>query len=336
MLANRHFVAAVMLAAAALGETAVSAREWTDAAGNFLGHGEIVATSADTVVVKTPEGNLVGIAITELSGDDQQFVRQVQAAELRAAEQAAQAEPPSEQADPDPKLQTWLTREGYELKGDVIGFAQREIVISRVTRLIDVNGTAFSNLHPVAQFVVLRTVAEFDDPSVKTERDLNEWVKKQGGQPRAFQIEGVQLELDDGSNVTVPFFVFAEQELSALRPGWEQWKSAQANDAARSREDFLTSVQAREYQQQRQQELAHKQQLEQQQAQARQIQMLQTQLEAAIGLTTIWQVELRPPPGMFGRPLAVMVSAPNSLQAQQMAAARFPGYVPGAVRAINR
>lgn len=121
----------------------------------------------------------------------------------------------------------------------------------------------------------------------------------------------------------MPFFLLSDADLEILRPGWEQWESEQASEASREREDFLLEVQAQEYQRDRQQ--------------TRQIQMLNLELmAAATGITTIWEVSLMPRPGVYARPMSVVVSARDSLQAQQMALSRFPGFVVGPVRSLNR
>jgi hypothetical protein len=312
----------ILLMLAAICGSAVGAtpRDWTDPEGRFLIRGEAFATNENTVVVKKENGDLVGVRIDQLSQADQEFLQQREAERrLRDPVPLPQAEAP---VAADEQLQTWTSRDGFTFKGSIIGFGRRDITIRRVTRLIDVNGVAFTNLDPVTQYIVLQIVAELDDPSVQTERDLDRWVRRQGGQPRTFTVEGVLLRLTDGSNVPVPFFVFSEQDQSVLRPGWEQWQDEQTSDVDRQREDFLTTVQADHYHQEREQ--------------ARQIQMMQLELMAAgIGLTRIWEVQLIAVQGRFARPLAVMVSARDSFQAQQMAMARFPGYVAGTIRAVT-
>ncbi len=294
--------------------------------------GEAFAVNPHTAVIQRPNGELIGIRIADLSAADQEFLRQHQA-EL-APEPAPQPEPQPQPAQPNiepaprpvpatpPRGQLWTSRDGHQMRGRAIGFSKEQITISRAGRLINVNGVAYSNLDPLAKYVVLQVVAELDDPTVRTERDLNEWVRRQGGQPRTFPIEGVVLTPADGKKVIVPFFLFSDQDLSALRPGWEQWKSEQATETEREREDFLMSVQAQQYQLEREK--------------ARQIQMMQLELLAsATGLTTVWEVYLLPAPGVYARPLSVMVSARTSAQAQQIATARFPGYVPGPARALT-
>lgn len=328
------------------------AREWADAQGRFLLRGDAFAANAETVVIQRPDGNLIGIRISELSPADQDFLRQWQQAqqqpEAAAPTTPADPAPPADPADPAapappaapaqppadapaplpaqrprPAGQMWTSRDGFELPGHAVGFGREELVIARAGRLISVNGTAFTNLDPVARYVVLQVVAELDDPTVNDEASLNQWVKAQGGRPRVFTIEGVVLRVASGDRVTVPFFLFSDQDLSILRPGWDQWRSEQASDTDRQHEDFLLSVQARQYQLQREQ--------------ARQVQLMQMHLlSAGAGLTTIWEVQLLPAPGVFARPLSVMVSARTSQQAQHLAMVRFPGYVAGIVRSVTR
>lgn len=305
-----------------------SARDWKDAGGRVVVRGEAFAVNPHTVVIQRPNGELIGLRIADLSEADQAFLKEHHAELVPAPEQQPQPDQPDVQPAPrsapatPPRGQLWTSRDGHQIRGRAIGFSKDQITIGRSGRLINVNGVAFSNLDPVAKYVVLQVVAEFDDPTVRTERDLNEWVRNQGGQPRTFPIEGVVLSLADGKKVTVPFFLFSDQDLSALRPGWEHWKHEQATETEKEREDFLMSVQAQQYQLEREK--------------ARQIQMMQLELLAsATGLTTVWEVYLMPAAGVYARPLSVVVSARTSAQAQQIAMSRYPGYVPGPARALT-
>lgn len=313
--------------------TPAAARDWTDAGGRVVVRGEAFAVNPHTVVIQRPNGELIGLRISDLSAADQAFLKEHQAELVPEPQPAPEPDqPPPNQPDiqPAPRPvpatpppgQLWTSRDGHQIRGRAIGFSKDQITIGRAGRLINVNGVAYSNLDPVAKYVVLQVVAEFDDPTVRTERDLNEWVRRQGGQPRTFPVEGVVLSLADGKKVTVPFFLFSDQDLSALRPGWEQWKHEQATDTEKERENFLMSVQAQQYQLEREK--------------ARQIQMMQLELLATTtGLTTVWEVYLMPAPGVYARPLSVVVSARTSAQAQQIAMSRYPGYVPGPARALT-
>ena len=72
-------------------------------------------------------------------------------------------------------------------------------------------------------------------------------------------------------------------------------------------------------------------------AEQRQIEIMKLQLlAAATGAIDIWQVGLAPGPGVFGRPISVMVPAQNSQQATFQALQSHPGYVLIGVRRASR
>lgn len=289
------------------------ARQWSDVSGQFKLDAEFFAVSDDTVVLKKRNGSLVGMEIAELSSDDQRYIEE--------KKETLKADAASASASVD-EFQTWTSVDGFELRGRIIAFDRQPVVIKRVAGVATVNGIAFSRLNLAQQHIVLKIVAHFDDPSVKTAEDLDRWLKGQDGDPPVFTIEGVQMKLEDGSELAVPFILFSEQDLSILRPGWEQWKAEQASEADRSREDFLLSVQADNYQKQRAAD-----------ARAHQVQMMQLEMLAVnAGLISIWEVSLRPNPLAYGRALSVIVPANNSLQAQELALQRYPGYVVAGVR----
>jgi hypothetical protein len=294
-------------------QTSPSTREWNDGAGRFLARGEYFASNDDTVVVRRRNGSLVGIELKDLSTADQTFV-----SEQRAALEASAPDP-----DAIDRYQTWTSRSGFEVRGKIVAFGRRDVVFRRMSGLAIVNDTAFSRLPSFSQLTAIQIVAEFDDPAVKTEADLNRWVAKLGTESRTFTVEGVLLKLEDGTELPVPFFMFSEADLQALRPGYEQWKDTKASDESRAREDFLLQLQAQEYHRDR--------------AESRQIEMMKLNLmAAATGVTTIWEVFLVPPPGVFARPLSVVVSARDSQQAQAIALAQHPGFRINATRALSR
>jgi hypothetical protein len=307
------FVLLLMCVAVADAQTPQKTREWNDVSGRFLARGEYFASNDDTVVVRRRNGTLVGVELKDLSTADQQFVK-----EQREAIESA--EPRPEAID---QYQTWKSRSGFEVRGRILAFGQRDVEFRRMAGLVMVNGTAFSRLPPFSQITAIQIVAEFEDPSVKTESDLNRWAAKLGNETRKFSVEGVLLKLEDGTELPVPFFMFSEADLYALRPGYEQWKDGKASEASRAREDFLLQLQAEEHNRGR--------------MESRQIEMMKLNLlAAATGVTTIWEVFLVPPPGVYARPLSVVVPARDSLQAQQMALAQHPGFRINATRSLSR
>lgn len=294
-------------------------RDWTDSKGNMILIGSFVAANGDTVVIEKPTGELIGVQLSNLSEADQKVVQ-----ELRLAEVGAQTPTQATRAEDQiwqPHL--WTTRDGIKLKGRVTKFGRREVVFRRNTGVTMVNELPFRRLEPFYQEVALKLVAAMADPTVKTEADLNRWARSLRGQPKSFMVEGVMMRLEGGEEYPIPFFMLSDDDLLFLRPGWEQWKEGDASEQTRQREDFLLQVQAEQYQLDR--------------AQARQIQMMEMQYMAvATGITRIWEVQLFPAPGVFARPLAVMVNARDNVEAQQIAMANYPGFVAGTIRRISR
>jgi hypothetical protein len=291
----------------------LSAREWADTTGRFKIDAEYFAANEDTVVLKKRNGSLIGLQIAQLSTADQQFLDEKKKA------LAAEAASPEKSLD---QFQTWTSKSGFEIRGRIVAFGRREVTIRRVAGIVNVNGTAYSRLNTFYQQIIPRIVAQFSDPSVQTIADVERWLRGQSGNPAPFTIEGVLMKLEDGSELAVPFFLFSDKDLAILNPGWEQWKAEQASDDDRKREDFLMSVQADSYQRQREADAA-----------SHQIQMMQLEMLAVnAGVISIWEVLLRPRPGVYGRETSVMVPAQNSLQAEQLAMQRYPGFVTAGVR----
>jgi len=293
------------------------ARQWTDATGRVRIDAEFFATSDDTVVIKRRNGSLVALKIDQLSPDDQEFVK-----EKKSALDAQRRDGTTAIGD----LQTWTSVEGFEFRGRVVAFGRRDVVMQRIAGIVTVNGTAFSRLNTFYQHIAPKIVAQYADPSVKTEQDIDRWLRNLKGNPPKLTTEGVLMKLEDGSELAVPFFVLSETDLAILNPGWEQWKQGNASAEERQRENFLMSVQAESYQKQREAD-----------ANSHQIQMMQLELLAVnAGIISIWEVMLEPRPGVFARPTSVMVPAKNSLDAEQQALQKYPGFaVIGIRRASN-
>lgn len=306
-------------AAAAVPLTEAPSRDWTDSKGNMILIGSFVAANGDTVVIQKPTGELIGVQLGNLSEADQKVVQKLRLAEVggQTPAQATRAE------DQIWMPHLWTTRDGVKLKGRVTKFGRREVVFRRNTGVTMVNELPFRRLEPFYQEVALKLVAEMADPTVKTEADLTRWARSLRGQPKSFMVEGVMMRLEGGEEYPIPFFMLSDDDLLFLRPGWEQWKAGNASEETRQREDFLLQVQAEQYQLDREQ--------------TRQIQMMQMQYMAvATGITRIWEVQLFPAPGVFARPLAVMVNARDNVEAQQIAMANYPGFIAGTIRRISR
>lgn len=312
MYCRLFLVVGMVVCQSAIHSVLAESREWTDREGRLLIRGELIAASEDAIVIRKPNRDLLAVPLAAISDDGRRAV-----ADYRQSQGSDPATP-----DTIGEFHSWTTRGGLEFKARIKAFAERTVQFGARSGMVLVNGTSLANLDQFRLQLAINIVAEFDDASVTTEADLRRWVRGHKGNPPSFLVQGVLAELPDGTEVPVPFFLFREEDLEVLRPGWERWRDSQASEAAQRQESFLLAVQADQYRRQQQE--------------AQQIRMMQTELlGAAAGLTTIWEVYLSPPPGVFGRPLSVVVSARDSLQAQRMAVARYPGMVVGPTRALT-
>jgi len=134
----------------------------------------------------------------------------------------------------------------------------------------------------------------------------------------------VMLELENGDEYGVPFFLFGEGDLAVLARGWDRWVAAHETEAPEDddRERVMLASEADAYHDDRETD--------------RQIALMQLQLlAAAAGVVDIWEVALLPGNNVAGPPLVVAVPARNSLAAQEMALQQNPGYLVGPTRKLK-
>lgn len=291
--------------------TPVAARTWTSAGGHYTFEGEAIAFGGKTLVLKRDRTErLVAVNVEELSEKDQRYI------ESRKDELA---QPPSAVEGE----QTWTSRKGWKIRGRVLAFGEKELSVQRQRGQATINGTSFTKLSPLHQRLVLATLEYLENREFEGQGDLNRWLMTLRGQAKTYPLEGVLLELESGDRLPVPLVLFSEENRKLLEPGWQAWKASEEDNSRRERESFLVQQEALQYQMQQRQ----------QQAQYQQMEMLKLNLlGAAVGVTDIWEVGLIPRPGVYGRPTSVVVSAPNSAAASQIALRQYPGYVIGAIR----
>lgn len=284
-------------------------RIWSNTNGAYELEAEVISFNDAMVVLKKPTGDLVAIELKDLSAKDQEFVR---SQEARDAERKAANE-----------MQTWTGKEGMKFRGRVLAYGRKELTIQRKLRSVYINGKPFSMLDPLHQKVLLKILSKLEDQQFENEKQLDQWAKKLGANSKSYPLEGVMLQLESGDEIGVPFFMFSTEDLVVLEPGWELWKEREESNASRESESFLVHSAARAYQQDRQAN--------------QQIEMLKLEmLAAATGVIAIWQVGLAPGPGVYGRPMTVMVPAQNSEAASQLALQRYPGSILVGVRRASR
>lgn len=284
-------------------------RLWTSLSGNVEIQAEAIAFSETLVVLKRPSGELLAVELNELSEKDQEYVRSKENVETM-----------KKSAD---EMQTWTSKDGMKVEGRVLAYGRKEVLVQRRFSQPYVDGKKFSDMDALHQRLTLRIISHLEKTTIENAKQLDDWAKTQGNAGKTYMLEGVLMELASGDEIGVPFFMFAPDELKILEPGWELWLERQESEEQREQESFLVRSQAMAYQQDR--------------AQQQQIEMLKLNLlAAATGAIGIWQVGLAPGPGVFGRPVSLMVPAQTSQQATAIALQNYPGYGIVGVRRASR
>jgi hypothetical protein len=197
---------------------------------------------------------------------------------------------------------------------------------------IYVNDRAFDNLPEIYQILLPKIVVHFEKISRPDKEGLEAWLIRQKGQPRSTTIDGVVMEFENGDEYVLPYFLFANEDLKVLHPGWEAW---------------LAANHGQEYEQQEEQSFLLESAAAARQANdqvQRQIALMQLNLQAyratldavQSGVVSLWEMTLYPAQGTAGPPLWVVVPGRTNIDATQQALAQHPGYISGAVRRINR
>jgi hypothetical protein len=310
---HKFFVTALLLIALGM-SPAVAARKWSDATGKYTVEGDLVGMTDTTVVIlKTDKKKqLVVLRIAQLSKADQEYLKSTEAAEATSAK---------------PGEQTWTMKSGLQVKARVVDYGRKDVTLQRRRGKIYVNDRMFDNLNGIQQKVVQRIVSHFENIPIESTKDLEAWIVKLKSAPKTFTCDGVMLELDNGDEYGVPFFLFSDADLKVLEPGWQQWlaahemkEQAEQAQADKEREALLLQKQAEQYQKDRETE--------------QQMKVMELQLQAAeAGVTDIWEVELKPRGG--GYSTYVVVSGRNSEIAARAARAKYPNYGVVGVAKIN-
>jgi hypothetical protein len=311
-----QFLASVLAASAwaAYGvgiAAAAEPRSWSDATGLFTMEAELVAFNERSVVLQRADHDLVAIPIEQLSQQDREYLASQEGANLARQELDAQ--------------QTWKLRNGATLVGRLVDYARRDLTIQQRRRRVYVNDRRLENLPEFYQQLVPAIVAHYENLSRADRRGLNNWLSQQGGRPQTFQVDGVVLEDESGDEYAVPFFLFSDEDLAVLKPGWEESLAAQQANEFTAQEDHAFWLQSLAAARNRDPQVTHE------------IAMMQLKLQAVeAGLTSLWEVTLFPVAGNGSPPQWVVVAGRNSLQATDAALRQNPGFVAGPVRRVSR
>ena len=288
------------------------ARDWSDPTGIYKIQGDLIAASEDTVVLRRKGGELEAYLTVQLSDADREFVKQHLAAK-------------EEDKTPD-KPHTWTGRAGFKFIGRVTGYWTKDVVIHHERGTIYVNKKPLDELDQIYQQMIPKIVAEYDDATVTSLKDLTLWVRKLRGKEKSFTVNGAMMLLENGEAIAVPLFMFSDEERGILEQGWENWKAEATKEEDKQRENFLAQTAADQYQQNQEAETRASQR----------IQLMQLELLAVnAGVAQLWEVQLFPRPGVAARPLSAVVPAQNSFGAKALAEQKYPGFASGAVRQIS-
>ena len=305
----RSFIPLFLVLGSGLLGSFAEARTWTSGTGGLTFDADAIAFNETTVILKKANGDLVAVELVDLTEEDQDYVKSKEFGES-LSKSASQ-------------MQTWTSVDGMKIRARVLAYGRKDLSISRQLGKVMVNGNLFSSVDPLHQQLVLKVMSKLEGQSFADERDLTQWAKSLGGQPRVYPLEGVLMELESGDQIAVPFFLFASEQREILQPGWQAWLAAEKDEQMQQRESLMMQQEAMAYQRG--------------ETERRQIEVMKLNLlAAATGATSIWEVGLRPRPGVYGRPTSVMVTAPNSDIATRIAMQNYPGFQMVGVRKASR
>ena len=290
------------------------ARIWTDKTGVYTIDAELFAFNHEHVVVQRADGEMGMFAIDVLSDADKQYLQSEEAARLSGANLD--------------KEQAWTMKDGYRLVGRIVDYAKMKVTVQRRRAKSWVNDRQYKSLPPVYQVIVRKSLEHLEGLQDVDDRKFDAWLVKQKGQPRVFDIEGVVIELKDGNEYTVPFFLFSKESLNILKAGWDEWLAAhgdagQEDYEAKNDEAFRLQSMAAAMQRER--------------AINREIAVANLAMNSVrAGLTSFWEVTLYPNNGNMAAPGWVVVPGRNSQQARFNALQQYPGFTAGPIRKVSR
>ena len=299
------------------------ARTWTDASGQFTVEAELIDFDEQTVILKrAPANDLIAVEIAKLSEADKEFLK-------------ANAKLQTQQAGKDGN-RTWTLRDGEQVVGRILKYARGTLTIQRRRAVVHITARPqhsgaevgvvdkpIDEITPLHQYLLPKVISHFEeDVTVKDIKEIKAWAIKLRGQPREYLFEGVILILENDEMFAVPFFLFSEEDLEALQPGWKQWAEAEKAHADQEQAKLAQQQQASLYMRARIR--AHERDQRQQMA-----------IDAFVFGVSQWQVQLVPKPGTGAAATTAVVPGRSSQDARAAALTRFPNHVVGAIRRLG-
>ncbi|PQO38759.1 hypothetical protein C5Y96_02440 [Blastopirellula marina] len=291
------------------------AREWTARSGDYSLEAELVGFDDYYVVLQRADMEMGIAKIDDLSVQDQKYLASETAEAIHEKNLGG--------------MQTWVTADGQKLVGRIVDFASRDVTVQRRRGRVYVNDRLLNSLPDFYRQLIPQIVSHFDEIDLPDQRAFQNWVLRQRGVARTFQVNGVIFESENGDEYAVPFFVFDEKDHDWLTAGWAEWKISQidaelqaSDDLPREQAFMLQTLAAAHF---RNQEIQT------------QIAKMNLNLSAVrVGLTSAWEVTLYPQPGNPLPPQWVVALGRDSDQAIAAALNQNPGFMVGTVRRVSR
>jgi hypothetical protein len=331
--------------------TLAQERQWQDASGLYHVTASLVTADDRLVVLKKSDGELIVLNRIELSVPDREFLMQ-QTDSLLSTASADSTPPDTAPVVPSVKnletlaaidgdvvppetttaiaaeLSKWSLRNGDVLQGKLVGFGSQTFNVERRGGVVRVNDIEIKNLPPAYELILPAVVSKIDQKPIANLRELEKHIAAGGGGPFAYVISGIQLDLKNGGLFTVPLEFLEPAEASLVTPGFERWQAARAETVSKqdrydtdTRERLLLESYVRSRGEER--------------VQARALKMIELGLLSVnAGVTELWEVGLLPA-SPYGFPRSVVVPGRDSLSAQRLAVAQFPGWQIGYARKLS-
>ena len=295
-------------------------QKWVDQSGNYVVTGDLLAFNDELIILRTSDGELLSMAIEDLSEASRVFLRSEEAVSVLA----------------EAGMQIWTLRDGLQLVGQVVSHEVRDVTLQRRRGSLYVNDRTTQNLPPEYRKLLPLIVGQFEKQNFDDLASMEKWFNaRHGFRPVTYHCEGVKLAMRNGDEFLFPYFIFSDSDRSFLEAGAKEAQLVEADSEERQRQDLYTQVRAAEYHRAREMQQAD---LRMQEAQFdRHIKRVQLGLLAvAADVTDLWEVALIPVGGGIFQAQLVVVPARNSREASQLALARWPNHTVGPVRRMTR
>ena len=295
----------------------VEARQWKDQTGVYSIEADLIGFDDQTVILQRANKELGACEIDKLCEADREFLKSKQALEIHDSNLQ--------------KVQSWKLVNGLHMIGKIADYAKRDLTIQRRRGKVYVNDKSFTSLPPVYQKMLLAIVSEEEQQKIETESDLNAWVLTLKGEPKEYHLEGVVMELENGDEHSIPFFMFVDQDRELLQGGFDEWLAHHGDVMEDDEVPQFTKPNEHQIMLQTLAATYHQDQQVNQQIALMNLQLQQVQA----GITSPWEVTLYPGPGNRNPPRWVVVYARDSQIATNLAIQQNPGFVVGPIRRLN-